>query len=50
MYRSETAAVDGTVGCAWLAPLPSARRDVPHHEEKNDDSESSYFHRHNFDA
>jgi RNA polymerase sigma-70 factor, ECF subfamily len=29
MYRSETAAVDGTVGCACFAPLPSARCDVP---------------------
>jgi RNA polymerase sigma-70 factor (ECF subfamily) len=29
MYPSETAAVDGTVGCACFAPLPSARRDVP---------------------
>jgi len=29
MYPSETAAVDGTVGCACFAPLPNARRDVP---------------------
>jgi RNA polymerase sigma factor (sigma-70 family) len=29
MYPSETAAVDGTVGRACFAPLPSARRDVP---------------------
>jgi RNA polymerase sigma-70 factor, ECF subfamily len=29
MYRSETADVDGTVGCACFAPLPRARRDVP---------------------
>jgi RNA polymerase sigma-70 factor (ECF subfamily) len=29
MYLSETAAVDGTAGCACFAPLPSAQRDVP---------------------
>jgi RNA polymerase sigma-70 factor, ECF subfamily len=29
MYLSETAAVDGTVGCAYFAPLPSAGHDVP---------------------
>jgi RNA polymerase sigma-70 factor (ECF subfamily) len=29
MYHSETAAVDGTAGCACFGPLPSARRDVP---------------------
>jgi RNA polymerase sigma-70 factor, ECF subfamily len=29
MYLSETAAVGGTVGCAYFAPLPSAGHDVP---------------------
>jgi RNA polymerase sigma-70 factor, ECF subfamily len=29
MYHTETAAVDVTAACARLAPLPSARRDMP---------------------
>jgi RNA polymerase sigma-70 factor, ECF subfamily len=29
MYHTETAAVDVTAGCTRLAPLPSARRDMP---------------------